>query len=216
MAKKSASVVAPNKMSVRKLKKVVGSAKAPITNAKQETPASTSAGKAPAKAKTTDKTDKAEAKPKPVSSGVNIGKTTGMRVMAFQDMTLARNDEPKFRLTDTELAKLWRDEFPQSRAVLNGRIDENIVRGVRNLYNQGMQGHGTMGVVHESRPYVIQDGKRVSVEYTRARKSKDEVDIAPAAPTVKKTVVKGAKKAATTVGSLPVPNRAKVVARKAS
>lgn len=116
-------------------------------------------------------------------NGANTGKSTGIRVMLFQDMTLATNDELKRpaplahipgRLTDTELAKVWREEFPNSRAVQAGRINEDIVRGVRNLYNQGTQGHGTPGKTFQSKPWIVVDGKRVQSEYTRARKVKAE------------------------------------------
>src|SRR3712207_1100426 len=71
----------------------------------------------------------------PTRTGVNIGKTTGMRVMAFQDHTFARNDDPKFRRTDEEIAQDWRNEFPESRAVKTGRITADMVRAVRQLYN---------------------------------------------------------------------------------
>lgn len=176
------------------------SASAPVVNSKQES-ASTSAGK-PKAAKPAQPAS-AEREPK---SGINLGVKTGMRVMAFQDFTLKRNDDPKFRLTDTELAKLWREEFPNSRAVLAGRIDESIVRGVRNLYNQGTGGHGTPGQTHDSKPYIIENGKRVASVYTRTRKVKegedDEVETSaksskPApAPVTKKAAKKGAAKKA--------------------
>lgn len=125
-------------------------------------------------------------------NGVNIGKTSGLRVMAFQDLTLTRNDEPKYRLTDTELAALWRAEFPNSRAVQNGRIDESIVRGVRNLFNQGTGGHGTPGQTHQSKPYVMQDGKRVGSTYVRAKKVAAAAVVAPVVASASKPkVVKG-------------------------
>jgi len=134
----------------------------------------------------------ASSAPEPaVKSGINRGVKTGMPVMKFQDMTLARNDGPKFQLTDTELAALWREEFPNSRAVLAGRIDEAIVRGVRNLFNQGTGGHGTPGQTQSSKPYVIENGKRVVSEYTRARKAQaedEDEDVAPTAPKGKASV----------------------------
>jgi hypothetical protein len=160
----------------------------PVVNAKQVS-ASTSAV-ATSKAKTPVTPVAVQA-----TASINKGKTTGMRVMAFQDLTLKRNDEPKYRLTDTELAALWRAEFPQSRAVLAGRIDESIVRGVRNLFNQGTGGHGTSGSTNASKPYVLDNGKRVVSEYTRARKPEAEAVEAPAlvAP---KAAGKGKAKAA--------------------
>jgi hypothetical protein len=123
-------------------------------------------------------------------NGINTGKSTGIRVMLFQDMTLATNDQAKRpaplahipgQLTDTELAKVWREEFPSSRAVLAGRIDESIVRGVRNLYNAGTSGHGTPGQTHTSKPWVLGDGgKRSQTEYSRVRKVANAVTGVPA------------------------------------
>jgi len=165
--------------------------------------------------------EKSAAKPtddKAERNGVNFGRTTGLRVMFFQDQTLATNDVAKRpaplahipgQLTDTELAKVWREEFPNSRAVLNGRIDESIVRGVRNLYNQGTSGHGTSGKTFDSKPYIVVDGKRVVTGYTRAKKGAAEAEAkaveakatAPKGPAIVKTgkakvVVARRKKAA--------------------
>ena len=187
-------------------------AKRAIVNAKQES-ASTSAKSSHAKtasvpAKTTAKAPAPEREPK---AGVNIGAKTGMRVMAFQDLILATNDLPRrpapvasipSHLTDTEIAKVWREEFPNSRAVLNGRIDESIVRGVRNLFNQGTGGHGTPGKTQSSQPYVLDaKGHRSTTAYTRARKGKEE---APA-PAKAKAPVKASK---------PVAGKKVVVTRK--
>lgn len=139
-----------------------------ITSARQES-VSTSAGKAKPSAP-------APADDKP---SINKGKS-GMRVMAFQDHTYAINDQPNRRFTDGELARLWCEEFPNSRAVKAGRITADMVRAVRHLYNNGTGGHGTVGVTHDSKPYVIENGKRVVSTYTRTRKAE-----APAAPVVK-------------------------------
>lgn len=120
-----------------------------------------SASEAPAK-------EKVVAKP-----SINIGKR-GFRIMEFQDLTFAENDAkvrptlggPGFR-TDEELAQEWRDEYPNSRAVRNGRITADMVRAVRNLYNSGTAGHGTPGVKHESKPYFLDGTKRVAREPER-------------------------------------------------
>jgi hypothetical protein len=131
-------------------------------------------------------------------NGINIGQTTGLRVMAFQDATLASNDQPKRpaplahipgQLTDTELAKVWRDEFPNSRAVQNGRINEEIVRGVRNLYNRGTQGHGTPGQTHASQPWVLNGKLRTQATYVRTRKAPAASTKTPATPAVESAVV---------------------------
>lgn len=74
--------------------------------------------------------------PAPVAStfrglGLVAGIPAGCRRQAFQDLTLELNRE--MRLSDTQLAILWRCEHPQAP----GRIDESIVSGVRRLYNAG-------------------------------------------------------------------------------
>lgn len=61
------------------------------------------------------------------------GLTTGLRVMEFQDKTL--KDNFKAKLTDEQLAELWRSEFPRAKA-----FDAKIVRVVRKLYNAGKHG----------------------------------------------------------------------------
>jgi hypothetical protein len=148
-------------------------------------------------------------------NGINIGRTTGLRVMAFQDLTLATNDVVKRpgqlahipgQLTDTELAKVWREEFPNSRAVQAGRIDESIVRGVRNLYNQGTQGHGTTGKTHDSKPFILADGKRVVSGYTRAKKGAAVVE---AKAVEAKKSVKGPAVVETKMGKVRVVGRQK-------
>ena len=142
-------------------------------------------------------------------AGINSGVKTGMRVMLFQDLILATNDASTrpapvahipTRLTDAEIAKVWREEFPNSRAVLNGRIDENIVRGVRQLFNNGTGDHGTPGKVQQTKPWVIGDGnKRVQAEYTRTRKVGEPKADAPAKAKATVPVAEAAKAAARVV-----------------
>lgn len=158
--------------------------------------------------------------PVEAKAGVNFGKVTGLRVMAFQDLTLKTNDAAKRpsplahipgQLNDTELAKVWREEFPQSRAVVNGRINEDIVRGVRNLYNQGTQGHGIPGQTQSSKPWIINEGgKRVQTEYVRARKPKGEAKTTASAPKVE------AKQVARKTAKVVAPAARKVVVRRQS
>lgn len=121
---------------------------------------------------TTTPTVKAEKKAKtPTAKVVKAskyrGRKTGMRVMEFQDHTLAVNDEKKNRRTDEELRDIWRAEFPDAVAFT---LDH--VRGVRSLYNAGK--HTKMSEVPEtpSRPYIVRDGKRVVSEYSRTPKAK--------------------------------------------
>lgn len=81
----------------------------------------------------------------------NIGRITGTRVMAFQNMTLIRNAE--WQLDDCQLAVLWACEFPRNvgRVFAMNGIERpadassvaagiSIVRGVRAEYNRN--GHG--------------------------------------------------------------------------
>ena len=185
-------------MKIKKTKK----AGRTITNAKQEG-GSTSARPRPAAQKKEDNTEKK-------ATGTNLGLRSGLRVMAFQDETFAQNDlairraplSGPGRRTDEELAKEWCAEFPNSRAVKNGRITADMVRAVRHLYNNGTGGHGTEGKTHDSRPYVIQGKDRVVSEYVRTRKPDSDKPATAAVPvkTVKaahpKKVVKPGKKAA--------------------
>lgn len=128
-------------------------AKAKIAKAKA-TPSTPTADKTPAA--------KADA-PAEKRSGVNIGKVSGMRVMAYQDHTFEINDQPGRRLTNDELAADWRKEFPESKAVKAGRITGEMVAAVRSLYNRGTGGHGTPGQIRNSQPYENVNGQRVKV-----------------------------------------------------
>lgn len=189
------------KSAVVKSTKTVPTSKATAS----KTAATTPPAKTKAKGTVIEAADKKEPR-----VGVNFGKRTQMRVMAFQDLTFAENDAkvrptlggPGFR-TDEELAQEWRSEFPQSRAVQNGRITADMVRAVRHLYNSGTGGHGTPGTRHASTPYVIQDGKRVTSAYVRTRTVKaDKAETTPAAPSVeaKTAARKGAVLVAAKVG----------------
>jgi hypothetical protein len=150
----------------------------------------------PAKATaSTAKAKGAKAAPKDVvekKTGINIGKTTGMRVMRFQDYSFEINDRQDRRRTNDELAADWRAEFPQSRAVLNGRITGEMVAAVRALFNAGTNGHGTPGQTHDSKPYVVVNGKRVKTEPVRKVKAVAAKTAAPVA----KTKATGVKKVA--------------------
>lgn len=99
-----------------KLKKPVATAPDPIT------------GKTPAETKV----EKAQAAAKP---SINKGKTTGMRVMAYQDFTLSKQADRK--LSDDALAADWQREFPNARCQFNA----TIVAGVRRLFNAGKHGN---------------------------------------------------------------------------
>lgn len=111
-------------------------------------------------------TDAPETKAAAPKASKYRGATTGMRVMEYQDHTLAINDRPDRRRTDEELRADWKREFPNA-------VDFTLehVRGVRNLYNQGK--HRKENTVPEtpSMPYVLVDGKRVKQAYSRARRN---------------------------------------------
>ena len=86
------------------------------------------------------KTTTAKATPEPKTSktppapSVNKGVTTGMRIMEYQDATLAKNHKTK--LSDEAMAANWQTEFPKSRC----RFTPEIVAGVRRLFNAGKHG----------------------------------------------------------------------------
>lgn len=147
---------------------------------------------------------KASEKAAPKAKGLSVNRgPSGMGIMAFQDMTLARNDEPKFRRTDEELATIWCTEFPNSRAVKNGRITAEMVRAVRGEFNRGTNDHGTLGapVMPAKRSWVIgKDGKRtqsaVAVIAKKAVKGK-AAPIVAAEPKKKLTIKRVARKVST-------------------
>lgn len=94
---------------------------------------------APAKAVRTSPDPKAAAKTP--TATINRGKTTGMRVMAYQDKLLA--DNVKAKLTDMELLKALRAEFPNAKGKIFTGSDEerlSILRSVRALFNRGKHG----------------------------------------------------------------------------
>jgi len=77
-----------------------------------------------------EKADKPKKAPKPPADPKFIGVTTGMRVAAFQNQLMARNF--KARLTDEQLAKAMRDEFPRAIA-----FTPVHVKGIRSQWNHG-------------------------------------------------------------------------------
>lgn len=139
---------------------------------------------------------KAEAKPSKFK-----GVKTGLRVQEFQDQCFAANT--KAMLTDDELAKLWREEFPNAVA-----FTAFHVKGARRDYNAGTHSKAYADKkpatpLHE---VVVVEGKRQFADGVTARtpKPKDAKAEAPKAAEVKgKTVdvkataarVRGAKHA---------------------
>lgn len=69
------------------------------------------------------------------SAGRFIGVTSGLGIAKFQNKTILEN--AKRRLTDEELAKAWRKEFPNAKADFTAAT----VRSVRGLVNRGKHGN---------------------------------------------------------------------------
>lgn len=67
--------------------------------------------------------------------GRYAGRTSGLSVTKFQNQSIESNRKRK--LTDEQLAKEWRNEFPNAKADYTAET----VRGVRNLYNKGKHGN---------------------------------------------------------------------------
>jgi len=82
---------------------------------------------APAKAEATEPKAKAAKKETPSKY---LGRTTGMRVMAFQDKLMRENYKAK--LTDERLAEIMRAEFPMAAAFTTAHV-----KGIRSMFNHG-------------------------------------------------------------------------------
>lgn len=119
------------------------------------------------KAKTAPAAD-ADETPAKERSGKHIGRTSGMRIMQFQDHTLMQQD--KRRLTDEELGAEWAEEFPEARCQFAERMD--IVRRVRQLFNEGRHGKQEQRPAKPVPKYEIQNGKRVAVVEEPRRRGK--------------------------------------------
>lgn len=101
------------------------------------------------------------------------GVTTGMRVMEFQDKTL--KDNFKTKLSDEEIAALWREEFPRAK-----KFDARIVRVVRRLFNEGRHGKQDWVPPKPLAEYV--DGVAQPLPKPRAAKAEVEETEVEAAP----------------------------------
>ena len=90
----------------------------------------------------------------------NKGVRSGLKIMEYQDHTLAVNHKMDRRLSEPALADDWATEFPQSECMQ--RRDVKMVGSVRRLYNQGRHTAAQDGVVPErqSVPYG-DDGKPI-------------------------------------------------------
>lgn len=118
-----------------------------------------------------------EKKVKAPKATVFVGRTTGLRVGAFQDKLMERNFKAK--LTDAQLAKAMREEFPNAV-----KFEEKHVRGIRSAWNNGRRA-GQEGAPEKLLPEYGDDGKPVE----RRRGPKPNAGRA-AKKTVKKTTKK--------------------------
>jgi hypothetical protein len=96
----------------------------------------------------------------------NTGIRSGMKIMQYQDHTLATNHKSDRRLSEQALADDWAQEFPQSDCMQ--RRDTKIVASVRRLYNQGRHTKSQGGVSPDrlSVPYG-NDGKPITAKATK-------------------------------------------------
>jgi hypothetical protein len=111
-------------------------------------------------------TAKAETKPRKFQ-----GVKSGMKVMEYQDHTLAINHKTDRRLSDVGLADDWADEFPQSDCLQKRRT--SIVKGVRRLYNKGTHRSGQGVPSRLSVPY-DDEGKPVEGRQRQSKKAAEK------------------------------------------
>lgn len=83
------------------------------------------------KPKTGAKAEKVKGKAAAANAGRNTGRTSGLGVAKFQNQSIESNRKRK--LTDEQLVKEWKAEFPNAKA----DYTVETVRGVRNLFNKG-------------------------------------------------------------------------------
>ncbi len=89
----------------------------------------------PGSARTGAKVEKVRAgKSTNEGAGRFIGRTSGLGVCKYQNQSIETN--LKRKKTDEELAREWKNEFPNAKADYTA----DTVRSVRNLYNKGKHG----------------------------------------------------------------------------
>ena len=142
-------------------KPVVASTPAPKTvksPAPKTAPVATSASEA---------TTKSPKTPTAKTPSKHIGRTSGMRVMVYQDHTMAQ--QPERKLTDEELGADWSREFPDTVCKFAERMD--IVRTVRKLFNLKRHGKQTIAPPPGGvKKYIIENNKRVAVDDEPSRR----------------------------------------------
>jgi len=121
----------------------------------------------PGSAKTGAKVEKVKAGKSASNAGRFTGRTTGMSIAKFQNKTI--EDNRKKRLSDAQLVRVWKSEFPNAKS----DYTEAIVSGVRSLYNRGKHGNDAPRVPV---PQFDDDGQPMPFrgEKTAARKARAE------------------------------------------
>lgn len=114
-----------------------------------------------------------------------IGKTSGLRVQAFQDKLM--KDNYRAKLTDAALAKAMRDEFPNAIA-----FTEKHVAGIRSQWNHGHRPTQEGAAPDKMLARFDEEGQAMSPR-ARATKAEKPTKAAKAAKPVK--TVKGKKAA---------------------
>lgn len=144
----------------------------------------------PRAAKTAAKAAPSKAKAAPTASDTGksagpkryVGKTSGLRVQEFQTKSLA--DNFKAKLTDEQIAKTWREEFP-----LAVKFSDKTVKAVRVRFNKGIHGGQEGTPARLSRPYDA-DGKELALRGEGGNgAARAEAAPAVAAPTAAKKKV---------------------------
>lgn len=107
-----------------------------------------------------------------------IGKTSGLRVQAFQDGLMKANY--KAHLTDTELAKAMRAEFPNAVA-----FTEAHVAGIRSQYNNGRRPSQEGEKPGKALPKYDEEGNPTNPRATKASKAAKVVKAGKAVKTAK-------------------------------
>lgn len=104
---------------------------------------------------------KADAPVKAATASKYKGRTTGLRVMTFQDATFTAN--VKAMLTDEELAAAWRAEFPAAVA-----FTVFHVKGARRDFNAGTHAKATPKPETPLAEVIITNGRRHFVTDVKA------------------------------------------------
>lgn len=126
---------------------------------------------------------KAMARTATPSGGRYIGKTSGLGIANFQNKTIAGNRRE--HLTDTVVARMWRDEFPKAKS-----YTEKDVASVRSAYNKGK--HGNDAPSSPVKEY-DRDGNPIVKEAKSSKTPKKVIKKKPAKKVMSKSAAKRKK-----------------------